>query len=146
MPPLATLPLVLMLAPCLGLILMMLVCSQMVAWAEEPPGAATGELNNLLTLLLPALWGAVGPLVMAAITRVVNGAFRAYVPRSLQVIVSSLLGAIVAGLTGDPSSAAGLASVIGSAVTGGASQVYAATKPETLRTSAPPVTLGGPVT
>lgn len=126
------------------LVLLLLVVIPSAAWAEEP-ASSLGDLKGLAMMLVPALWGAIGPMAMAGITKAVNGLVGAYVPRPVQVIVSSLLGAVVAGVAGDVSTAAGAASAVGAAVTGGTAQVYAGVKPETLHTSAPPVTLGGPV-
>jgi len=90
------------------------------------------DFRGLLTMLLPAIWASVGPLVLSAITKVVNTTMHAYVPRPAQVIVSGIIGAVGAGLVDGGVSAAA------TAVSGGASQIYAATKPSTLRTTAPP--------
>lgn len=101
--------------------------------------------KDILTMLIPVLWGAIGPVVIAAITKFVNRGLGVYVPRPLQVILSSIMGAVVAGLTGDVSGSAGPASIAASAAAGGTSQVYAQTRPETLRASQPPPALGGPL-
>lgn len=87
------------------------------------------DAKSLFNTLIPVLWASIGPLVIALITKTVNGVSGKYVPRSVQVILSSVLGAIGAGL-GD-----GGVTMAATAVAGGASQVYAATKPETLHTS-----------
>lgn len=110
--------------------------------APMPPGV---ELNGLLAILIPAVWGAVGPVAMAALTKLVNRTVGAYVPRPAQVILSSVFGAVMAGVTGDASTAVGAVSTLGAAVTGGTAQLYAAIAPERLRTSPPPATVGGPV-
>lgn len=87
---------------------------------------------GLLTMMIPAIWATVGPVAMKGITVAVNGFAGQYVPRALQVILSSLLGALAAGLAADPTLA------IATAVTGGASQVYAATPPHKLYADPPP--------
>lgn len=111
------------------------------AAADATPSAATSlfDVQGLLAMLLPAIWGSVGPLVITAITKFVNQVAGTYVPRPLQVVLSSILGAVSAGLVD------GGVTAVAAAVSGGAAQIYAGTEPETLRTSAPPVTLGGPV-
>ena len=83
------------------------------------------------------LWVAGGPVVTAAVTAWVNTIVHAYVPRPVQLVLSSIFGAIIAGMTGslegvDPSVAAG----IGGAAGLGA-QAFAMLKPSTLLTSAP---------
>lgn len=94
------------------------------------------ELTQLLTLILPPIWAAIGPLVTAALTRLVNVTMDRYVPRPAQAIVSGVLGALAAGATG-PS--AGLdhatAMELGAGV-GVIAQVLAAIQPKTLLTEA----------
>lgn len=89
-------------------------------------------VDMALVSLLPALWAAVGPTVTAVITKGVNTFAGTYVPRPAQVVLSGLITATLAGLSGDP---AGMAQA---AVQGASGQVLAATKPETLLTSARP--------
>lgn len=86
------------------------------------------DVKNLLMVLIPSLWASVGPVVMAMLTKAVNSAMGAYVPRSLQVIVSSILGGLAASI------ADGGATVAATALAGGASQVYAGVQPATLLT------------
>jgi len=96
----------------------------------EPPNGL--DARSILHTLIPVLWASMGPLVMAALTKGVNQVSGRYVPRSLQVILSGLLGAIGAGF------ADGGATVAATAIAGGATQVYAGVAPETLRTSSTP--------
>ena len=87
---------------------------------------------GLVTMMIPAIWATVGPIAIKGLTMTVNGFVGAYVPRSLQVILASIIGAIAAALAADPSVA------VATAVTGGASQVYASIKPHNLHADAPP--------
>lgn len=113
----------------LGMIQMgMLAYAQDSAPVAESPWQAV--MDMALKSLVPALWIALGPILVAGLTKVTNKYVNAYVPRPLQVILSALIGAIGAGLTGDTSSA-----VVGLA--GGATaQVYAAAQPSSLLTEA----------
>jgi len=105
-------------------------------WAQEamlspaPSDPWSMLMEMALKSMIPAIWVAVGPLAVAAITKGVNGLAGAYVPRSVQVILSGLVTAVAAGLAGD---ASGVAQAVG---TGMGSQMLAATRPETLLTSA----------
>lgn len=108
-----------------------------VALAQDAPAAAAEPAwKQLLTMaissLVPAIWVAVGPMAVAAVTKGVNMIAGSYVPRPLQVVLSGLFTAIVAGLSGDVSMIAQAAG------TGVGSQILAATKPETLLTSGRP--------
>lgn len=125
----------------LAIVLSVLMTGSGHAAAEGGPSAAMSlfDVQGLLAMLLPAIWGSVGPLAIVAITKFVNQVAGTYVPRPVQVVLSSILGAASAGLVD------GGVTAVATAVSGGAAQIYAGTKPETLRTSAPPVTLGGPV-
>ena len=72
----------------------------------------------LLTMVLPAIWVSIGPVVTTAITATVNTVMKTYVPRSLQLILSSVIGAVVAGMTGttegvDPTIASGIGAASG---------------------------------
>ena len=83
------------------------------------------------SVLVPLLWSQFGPLVIRMLTGVVNKVTTAYVPRELQVVLSGLLGAVLAGLSGDP--------VPVMAVAGGAgivSQLYTMADPKVMKTSA----------
>lgn len=59
-----------------------------------------------INLLLPALWATAGPGLVVTITKLSNSLFRLYVPRALQIPLAGILGALVAGLTGDESAQA----------------------------------------
>lgn len=70
------------------------------------------KLKDLaLLVLVPALWGAVGPTLTVAITAFVNQVIGAYVPRAIQIPLAGMISAVLAGLTGDGShtAAAGFA-------------------------------------
>ena len=99
------------------------------ATAATPPSL---DVKNLLSVLVPAVWASIGPLAIAAITKVTNSAVGAYVPRSLQVILSSVFGAIAASM------ADGGVTVAATAISGAASQVYAQTHPSSLLTTEKP--------
>lgn len=110
---------------------MMIVGAMAQAQTAEP--APTYDLKGLIDLamktLIPSLWVAVGPLAVAGITKIVNSMSTAYVPRSIQVILSSIVSAIGAGLSGDISMVTG-------AAMGAQAQLLAATQPKTLLTEA----------
>lgn len=55
----------------------------------------------LLSMVLPAIWVSIGPIVTTAITATVNTVMHTYVPRPVQLILASIIGAVVAGTTGD---------------------------------------------
>lgn len=91
----------------------------------------------LVAVVLPALWTAGGPVVTAAITAWVNAIPKAYVPRPVQVIISGLFTAVLAGMTGGleglgMSTSAGLGLAVGLGT-----QTFAALQPRTLLTSSP---------
>lgn len=82
------------------------------------------------SLLVPLLWAQLGPIAIRAITSIVNGISTQYVPREWQVVLSAVLGAVVAGLSGES------ASVMALAGSGGAvAQLYTMANPKTWRTS-----------
>lgn len=89
------------------------------------------DVKGLMTMLLPAIWASVGPLAIAAITKGVNG-LGTYIPRPLQVILSSILGAVGGAL------ADGGVTAAATAASGVASQLYTQTKPSTLLASEKP--------
>jgi len=111
---------------------MILVAVAAQAQTAEP--APTYDLKGLIDMavktLIPSLWLAVGPIAVAGITKLVNSMSTAYVPRPIQVILSGIVSAIGAGLSGDISPVTGMAS-------GAIAQVYAATAPKTLLTEGP---------
>lgn len=90
-------------------------------------------MQSVLTTLIPAIWGAVGPIVMATLTKFINESVRAHVPRTLQVILSSVLGGIAASL-GD----AGTVATAATSLAGAVSQAYAGAQPNSLRTGPSP--------
>lgn len=124
---------------CLGLAVvgMVMMLLPLLLFAQEATIAPVAEpswkplLDMAIKSLIPALWMAVGPIAVAGITKAVNSLTTAYVPRPLQVVLSAIVAAVGAGLSGDPSVA------ITGAVSGGIGQVLAATNPATLRTEGP---------
>jgi hypothetical protein len=94
-------------------------------------------LNVFISLIIPAVWASVGPVVTAAITAWVNSIPKAYVPRPVQVIVSGLLTAVVAGLTAGAEGMAPGTAAAGGLALGMVTQTLAALQPKTLLTSAP---------
>jgi len=102
------------------------------ASAADAAKSEAFDVKNLLVVLIPSLWASMGPVIMAMLTKVVNSTVGTYVPRPLQVIVSSILGGLAASI------ADGGATVAATALAGGASQVYAATKPSSLLTTEKP--------
>lgn len=104
-----------------------------VAAAQDATAAPVLDWKAILDMVLkavvPAVWVAFGPIAVAFITKGVNKVAVAYVPRQVQVVLSGLLTAGLAGLTGGDM-ASGL-------VQGGLSQTLAATNPSTLLTDPP---------
>ena len=96
------------------------------------------DWHGLLMMMIPSIWAAMGPVLIKGITASVNNFFGQYVPRPVQVIVSSILGALAAGLAGDAGSTATQVAAAGTALAGGASQIYAATQPYKLHADPPP--------
>jgi len=95
--------------------------------------------NLLLTTLLPVLWAASGPVITTAVTAWINSVVGAYVPRPIQLILSSVLTAIAAGLTGsvvglDATTSAGIGAAMG---LGG--QAFASIQPGTMLATAPAI-------
>lgn len=112
--------------------MMLLRCALVFAQGVDDP-EVTGPmwkplLDMALKSLVPALWVAIGPVMVAAITKGVNRVSTVYVPRPVQVVLSGLFTAIVAGLTGDATAAM---QAVG---TGMGAQVLAATPPNALLT------------
>lgn len=132
----------------LGFVVVMICSLTMVLIAQAQPASVQGGmmqanilpsiLSMVTTMLIPALWVSFGPVATKAITLVVNSWTTKYVPRAVQVPLAGLLGAIIAGLTGDaagidPSIAAGIGASVG---IGG--QVLASLHPDTMAASPPP--------
>lgn len=84
------------------------------------------------SVIVPLMWSQVGPLAIRTITQLVNAFSQQYVPREWQVVLSAVLGAIMAGLAGDPPAVMGLG-----AVAGIVSQKLAGADPKWMKTSAP---------
>lgn len=61
-------------------------------------GAKAVEFINLI---LPALWATAGPALVVMITATANNLAKLYIPRGIQIPLAGVLGAVVAGLTGD---------------------------------------------
>lgn len=94
-------------------------------------------LKLFMAAVLPAIWAMSGPVITAAVTAWINTIVHAYVPRPVQLILSSLLTAILAGLTAqveglDATTAAGIGAAMGLGT-----QAFAGIQPKTLLTSAP---------
>lgn len=105
----------------------LLACALTAFGAEATIKAEPGfDLKSLLTILLPTVWASVGPLVIATITKFSNSALSTYVPRSIQIILSSILGAVAAGI------ADGGVTMAATAAGGAVSQIYTATQPASL--------------
>jgi hypothetical protein len=101
------------------------------------------DMQTIFTLvlktLLPALWVMSGPVITTAVTAWVNSVVGAYVPRPIQLIISSLLTAVAAGLTGqieglDATTSAGIGAAMGLGT-----QAFASIQPATLLATAPVV-------
>lgn len=93
--------------------------------------------TTLLSALLPVVWASVGPVATTAVTAWVNSVVGSYVPRPIQLILSSLLTAVTAGLTGSvlgldatTSSGIGLAMGLGT-------QTFASISPKLMLATAP---------
>jgi hypothetical protein len=101
--------------------------AQGVALKNEP----AFDVKSMLTMLLPAIWSSIGPIAIAAITKGVNG-IGTRIPRPVQVVLSSVLGAASGAL------ADGGAVMAVTAVSGAASQLYAQAQPSTFLTTEKP--------
>ena len=93
--------------------------------------------SSLVVSLLSLLWSSVGPLASSAITAWVNTIVGKYVPRPVQIILSSVIGAVTAGLSGsmvglDPLTATGIGFAGGLA-----GQTFVSLHPKTMLSSAP---------
>lgn len=112
----------------IAIVMAMIIWSSVSAYAQ---GAALKnepafDAKGLMTMLLPAIWASIGPLAIAAITKGVNGV-GAYIPRPLQVILSSILGAVGGALADG-----GITAAAATAASGAASQLYTQAHPATL--------------
>jgi len=93
-------------------------------------------LENILHSILPPIWVALGPLLTAGITKLVNKVATTFVPRFVQTIISGVLMAAVAGLTGDMAGVDTTIALSLGGVSGVTGQILAATSPKTLLTEA----------
>ena len=60
-------------------------------------------ITQLVNLVLPALWATAGPAFVVMLTATANNLAKLYIPRGIQIPLAGILGAVVAGLTGDGS-------------------------------------------
>lgn len=61
------------------------------------------DVHTILNALLPALWATAGPAFVVMLTATANNLAKLYIPRAIQIPLAGILGAVVAGLTADPS-------------------------------------------
>lgn len=66
------------------------------------------QIMTFVNLLLPALWATAGPAFVVMVTATANNLAKLYIPRAIQIPLAGILGAIVAGLTGDESTSAAM--------------------------------------
>jgi hypothetical protein len=59
------------------------------------------KILEFVNLLLPVLWATAGPAFVVMVTATANNLAKLYIPRAIQIPLAGILGAIVAGLTGD---------------------------------------------
>ena len=59
------------------------------------------KILEFVNLLLPVLWATAGPAFVVMITATANNLAKLYIPRAIQIPLAGILGAVVAGLTGD---------------------------------------------
>ena len=64
------------------------------------------KILELVNAVLPLLWAAAGPGLVVMLTATANNLAKLYIPRAIQIPLAGVLGAVVAGLTGDASTAA----------------------------------------
>ena len=88
---------------------------------------------KVLLMLIPTLM----PLATSAITAWINGVVKSYVPRPVQVALSTLLGAIAAALASETVGIPAEVAMSAGAIMGGVGQTFASLKPDTLLASAP---------
>ena len=58
-------------------------------------------IMEFVNLLLPVLWATAGPAFVVMLTATSNNLAKLYIPRAIQIPLAGILGAVVAGLTGD---------------------------------------------
>lgn len=92
------------------------------------------KILEFITMILPALWATGGPALVVMLTATANNLAKLYIPRALQIPLAGVLGAIIAGITGDTQAiGVGLAS-------GVAVQSALSMHPDTFLAGAPPAT------
>lgn len=64
------------------------------------------KILEFMNMILPALWATAGPAVVVMLTATANNLAKLYIPRAIQIPLAGVIGAIVAGLTGDANAAA----------------------------------------
>lgn len=74
------------------------------------------KILEFVNMILPALWATAGPALVVMLTATANNLAKLYIPRALQIPLAGILGAFVAGLTGDSASAASVGLTSGLAV------------------------------
>lgn len=100
----------------------------------------TQSALSTIALLLPVLWAKFGPIATTAITAFVNQVVGAYVPRPIQLILSAVITAVLAGFTSAGEGAdLNTAEVVGgmTGLLGLGMQAYTSIQPKTLLTTAP---------
>lgn len=74
------------------------------------------KILEFVNMILPALWAMSGPALVVMVTATANNLAKLYIPRAIQIPLAGILGAVVAGLTGDSASAAAVGLADGLAV------------------------------
>ena len=59
------------------------------------------KVIEFVNMLLPAIWAVSGPALVVMITATANNLAKLYIPRGIQIPLAGVLGAVVAGMTGD---------------------------------------------
>ncbi len=121
---------ILMIALCVCVSLILALTLR--AFGADGTPSSGFDIKGLLFVLIPTIWASIGPLVIATVTKFINSTVGAHVPHGIQVILSSLMGAVAAGL-GD-----GGATIAATAISGATSQLYAGSQPSTFLTEKQP--------
>lgn len=74
------------------------------------------KIIEFVNMILPVLWATAGPALVVMLTATANNLTKLYIPRAIQIPLAGILGAVVAGLTGDQGSAAVMGLASGTAV------------------------------
>lgn len=59
------------------------------------------KIIEFVNMILPAIWAVSGPALVVMITATANNLAKLYIPRGIQIPLAGVLGAVVAGMTGD---------------------------------------------